>query len=138
MLTFFRIAHFIACVSHTRGGVDDVDTLASTNPSLSFASRPFASDAGPCEYFATLSVSTAMASDNPLLQALAAKQVSASVVDLDHYPIHGGMAVETDYIIAVEPKNNDDTIATFESYRCVQWIPQFLSYHITDDSNCTS
>lgn len=59
-----------------------------------------------------------MASDSPLLNALAAHKVSASVVDLDHYRIHGGMAVETDYIISVEPteKGNDKT-ESFESFR---------------------
>ena len=35
-------------------------------------------------------------------KALTDHQVSAVLSDLDHYRIHGGMAVETDYIIRVE------------------------------------
>lgn len=38
-----------------------------------------------------------------LVLALMGHNVSAQVVDLDHYRIRGGMAVETDYIIRVEP-----------------------------------
>lgn len=53
-----------------------------------------------------------MASDSPLLSALAAHQVSASVVELDHYRIHGGWAVETDYIIEVK-----DTDGAFNTFR---------------------
>jgi hypothetical protein len=37
------------------------------------------------------------------LSALTQHKVFAKVVDLDHYRIRGGMAVETDYIIRVEP-----------------------------------
>lgn len=39
----------------------------------------------------------------PLLLAFMNKRVKAEVVDLDHYRIRGGMAVETDFIIRVEP-----------------------------------
>jgi hypothetical protein len=38
-----------------------------------------------------------------LMLALIDHKVVAQVVDLDHYRIRGGMAVETDYIIRVEP-----------------------------------
>lgn len=41
--------------------------------------------------------------ETALLLALTDHQVDAKVVDLDHYRIRGGMAVETDYIIRVEP-----------------------------------
>lgn len=37
------------------------------------------------------------------MMALMDHKVHAQVVDLDHYRIRGGMAVETDYIIRVEP-----------------------------------
>lgn len=40
---------------------------------------------------------------SPLLLALMQKRVKADVIDLDHYRIRGGMAVETDYIIRIEP-----------------------------------
>ena len=35
--------------------------------------------------------------------ALKDRRISAEVVDLDHYRMRGGMAVETDYIISVKP-----------------------------------
>lgn len=38
-----------------------------------------------------------------LLVALMDRKLTAKVIDLDHYRIRGGMAVETDYIIRVEP-----------------------------------
>lgn len=38
---------------------------------------------------------------SPLMAGLLDHRVSAQVRDLDHYRIHGGMAVETDYIIQV-------------------------------------
>jgi hypothetical protein len=38
---------------------------------------------------------------SPLLAGLLEHRVSAQVRDLDHHRIHGGMAVETDYIIHV-------------------------------------
>ena len=40
---------------------------------------------------------------SPLMEALMEHRVAASVVDLDHYRIGGGLAVETDYIVRVEP-----------------------------------
>ena len=42
---------------------------------------------------------------NFFLNALMSEDVEAVVVDFDHYRIHGGMAVETDYIIAVTSKS---------------------------------
>ena len=47
-----------------------------------------------------------------LLQALMDRKLTADVVDLDHYRIRGGMAVETDYIIRVDPMGG----AQFESF----------------------
>lgn len=59
-----------------------------------------------------------MATDSPLLNALAAHKVSATVVDLDHYRIQGGLAVETDYIISVECTDTDaDQSVSFETFR---------------------
>lgn len=46
-----------------------------------------------------------MVKKTPFSQALADHQVSAVLIDVDLYRIHGGMAVETDYIIRVEYKN---------------------------------
>jgi hypothetical protein len=47
-----------------------------------------------------------MTEDNNALQAsLMKRNVEAHVVDLDYYRIRGGMAVETDYIILVKPKD---------------------------------
>ena len=44
-------------------------------------------------------------------------RVSATVIDLDHYRIGGGLAVETDYIVRVEPiaepQGNSPQIGTF-------------------------
>ena len=54
-----------------------------------------------------------------LLVAFMEKRVKAEVVDLDHFRIRGGMAVETDYIIKVEPKGDNKLLASmpdFESF----------------------
>jgi hypothetical protein len=54
---------------------------------------------------------------SPLLVALMEHRVSASVKDLDHYRVGGGLAVETDFIIRVdptsEPKGNDPQFEGF-------------------------
>lgn len=50
---------------------------------------------------------------NILLSALRAHDVDAIVIDCDHYRIHGGMAVETDYIIVVRSKEK----GTFEPFK---------------------
>ena len=39
---------------------------------------------------------------SPIMAGLLDHRVSAQVKDLDHYRIHGGMAVETDFIIHVK------------------------------------
>lgn len=49
--------------------------------------------------------------------ALKAKNVQAEVVDFDHYRIHGGMAVETDYILSVKPKETSDLSVAFEEFK---------------------
>lgn len=48
---------------------------------------------------------------DPLLLALMDKRVTAEVIDLDHYRIRGGMAVETAYIILVEPSIGNSAVA---------------------------
>ena len=50
------------------------------------------------------------------------RKLTANVIDLDHYRIRGGMAVETDYIIRVEPTEGTQiesfTISkTYSSFR---------------------
>jgi len=47
-----------------------------------------------------------MVQKTPFSKALADHQISAVLHDVDLYRIHGGMAVETDYIIRVEWKNS--------------------------------
>ena len=55
--------------------------------------------------------------NSPLLVALMGKRVKAETIDMDHFRIHGGMAVETDYIIQVEPKGNTSLpMPDFESF----------------------
>jgi hypothetical protein len=70
---------------------------------------------------------------SPLLLALMDKRVMAEVVDLDHYRIRGGMAVETDYIIRVEPtsapRGRDPQIEPFtlsKSYSAFRTLGQQL------------
>jgi len=48
--------------------------------------------------------------DNSLLLGLMQHNVDASVTDFDHYRIKGGMAVETDFIITVRPKDEKDGV----------------------------
>lgn len=55
--------------------------------------------------------------ESPLLVALMEKSVKAEAVDLDHFRIRGGMAVETDYIIKVEPIGSKSaSMPEFESF----------------------
>jgi hypothetical protein len=58
---------------------------------------------------------TMTTSDNALLMGLMQHNVEAHITDFDHYRIRGGMAVETDYIISVKPK--DDKNFVFESFK---------------------
>mmetsp|Transcript_4700 Transcript_4700/g.7819 ORF Transcript_4700/g.7819 Transcript_4700/m.7819 type:complete len:700 (+) Transcript_4700:108-2207(+) len=52
---------------------------------------------------------------NALLVGLMEKNVDACVSDFDHYRIHGGMAVETDYIISVKPTVDKDGV--FDTFK---------------------
>lgn len=84
-------------------------------------------------YWETRIMPAASPSLSPLLAGLLDHRVSAQVKDLDHYRIHGGMAVETDYIIHVnccclsgnkkktrpEPDFDSFIISkTFSAFRC--------------------
>jgi hypothetical protein len=60
--------------------------------------------------------------NSPLLQALSAHQVRASVVDFDHYRVYGGLSVETDYIISVLP--SEKAGEAFESFKYVLFSVQ--------------
>lgn len=53
--------------------------------------------------------------DNALLVGLMEKNVDASVTDFDHYRIHGGVAVETDYIISIKPSADRDGV--FDAFK---------------------
>ena len=55
--------------------------------------------------------------ENALLVGMMHHNVEAHVVEFDHYRIHGGMAVETDYIIAVKPKSDKMSHAVFDSFK---------------------
>ncbi len=55
--------------------------------------------------------------ENALLVAMMHHNVEAHVVEFDHYRIHGGMAVETDYIISVKPKSDKISHASFDSFK---------------------
>jgi hypothetical protein len=58
---------------------------------------------------------------SPFLDALSHHRVQATVIDLDHYRIHGGMAVETDYIVHVQAiisrNTNNSNPITEEPFR---------------------
>lgn len=55
-------------------------------------------------------------SENHFFLALLEKRVKAEVIDVDHYRIRGGMAVETDYIIRVSPTKDPAVGPQFESF----------------------
>ena len=63
----------------------------------------------------TVITMTTTSETSPLLQALSAHQVRASVVDFDHYRVHGGISVETDYIISVHP--DEKAGDSFDSFK---------------------
>lgn len=64
---------------------------------------------------------------SPLMAALVGKRVKAEVVDVDHYRIRGGMAVETDYIIKVEPvgTGNRSQVPDFEAFELSKTYSSF-------------
>ena len=86
--------------------------------------------------------------ESPLMSALLEQRVSASVVDLDHYRIRGGMAVETDYIIRVQPnlrvlpKDNEPEFEefllskTYSSFRTFAHQLKLAADAVTGKKNC--
>lgn len=71
-----------------------------------------------------------MVQKTPFSQALADHQISAALVDVDLYRIHGGMAVETDYIIRVERKNGkqEENDSSFESFILSKTFHHFRTF----------
>ena len=71
-----------------------------------------------------------MVRKTPFPQALADQQVSAVLRDVDLYRIHGGMAVETDYIIRVECKRNKggDSEPSFETFTISKTFSHFRTF----------
>ena len=60
-----------------------------------------------------------------LMDALRSHTVSAQVVDIDHYRIRGGMAVETDYILQISPAAPPQGDASVSSTSTVLWFAPF-------------
>jgi hypothetical protein len=71
-----------------------------------------------------------MVQKTPFSKALADHQISAVLVDVDLYRIHGGMAVETDYIIRVERKKGKqgDIDTDFESFTLSKTFHHFRTF----------
>jgi hypothetical protein len=59
---------------------------------------------------------------SPIMAGLMDHRVNAQIKDLDHYRIHGGMAVETDYIIQVTCENTG---------KKTRAEPDFETFHIS-------
>ena len=66
-----------------------------------------------------------MVQKTPFSLALADHQISADLIDVDLYRIHGGILVETDYIIRVASKNSDES---FEPFTLSKTFRQFRSF----------
>lgn len=64
----------------------------------------------------------------PFLAALLEKRVKAEVIDLDHYRIRGGMAVETDFIIRVSPTKEPTQGPQFESFTLSKTYSAFRTF----------
>ena len=68
-----------------------------------------------------------MVKKTPFSLALANHQITADLIDIDLYRIHGGMAVETDYIIRVaEKKLKDDE--SFEPFTLSKTFHHFRTF----------
>lgn len=62
-------------------------------------------------------------------QALTNHKVSAVLTDIDYYRIHGGMAVETDFIIKVESRRNEATSSSsFEGFTLSKTYSSFRTF----------
>jgi hypothetical protein len=66
--------------------------------------------------------------ETPMLRALLEKRVKAEVIDLDHYRIRGGMAVETDFIIRVSPTKEPSKGPQFESFTLSKTYSAFRTF----------
>lgn len=66
--------------------------------------------------------------ETPLLTALVQHRVKAEVIDLDHYRIRGGMAVETDYIIRVSPTEEPKRGPQFEAFTLSKTYSAFRTF----------
>lgn len=68
----------------------------------------------------------------PFSQALANKHILARVKDVDHYRIHGGMAVETDYIILVDyeasGENDGPSASPFDPFTLSKTYSHFRTF----------
>ena len=71
-----------------------------------------------------------MVQKTPFSKSLADHQISANLIDVDLYRIHGGMAVETDYIIRVERKDgkDNDMDSSFESFILSKTFHHFRTF----------
>lgn len=71
-----------------------------------------------------------MVQKTPFSKSLADHHISANLIDVDLYRIHGGMAVETDYIIRVERKDGkgDDIDSAFESFILSKTFHHFRTF----------
>lgn len=71
-----------------------------------------------------------MVQKTPFSKSLADHEISANLIDVDLYRIHGGMAVETDYIIRVERKDgkDHDTDSAFESFILSKTFHHFRTF----------
>eukprot|EP00980_Cylindrotheca_fusiformis_P008134 scaffold1727_cov133-Cylindrotheca_fusiformis.AAC.37 len=66
--------------------------------------------------------------ETPLLRALLEKRVKAEVIDIDHYRIRGGMAVDTDFIIRVSPTKEPTKGPQFESFTLSKTYSAFRTF----------
>ena len=66
---------------------------------------------------------------NPLLlKSLQNHQVVAEVTACDHYRIHGGLSVESDYIVTVRPTQQQDSKSAFESFEISKTYSAFRTF----------
>jgi hypothetical protein len=63
---------------------------------------------------------------NPFRKALETKQVVAEVIACDHFRIHGGLAVESDFIVSVRPLKS--TSSLFESFAMSKTYSAFRTF----------
>ena len=71
---------------------------------------------------------------SPLQKALEKSQVKAQVVACDHHRIHGGLAVESDFIVLVYPKEPElfDSFALSKTYSAFRSLAHQLEQVVND------